>query len=162
MTEPTSPSDMPPVHRLMYTSTSREFMSDEDLAKLLERARCWNEANGITGMLIYVDGHFLQIVEGAEQDIAAVSQRIFADSQHFAIIRLMEGTTPRRVFSDWSMGLRRLGKRDGAEILGAVNLARQSVIDSLPCDTPQELVVFMESFYRSSVGLHGHEDVTTT
>lgn len=158
MTQPTSRRDAQPVHRLMYTSTARNFMSSEELAALLERARLWNDANGITGMLIYIDGHFLQIVEGAAPDIAAVAQRITADPRHFGIIRLMEDTSPRRVFSDWSMGFRRLGKEAGADILGAINLARQSVRDSLPGDAPRELVVFLESFYRSTVGLSGHED----
>jgi hypothetical protein len=158
MTETTFPSDAQPIHRLMYTSTSRDFMSNQDLAGLLASARRWNDANGITGMLVYVEGHFLQIVEGSARDIAAVTQRITTDPRHFGIIRLIENTTPQRVFSDWSMGFRRLDRETGAEILGAVNLARQSVRDSLPSDAPRELVVFMESFYRSSVGLRDHED----
>ncbi|GAB4376046.1 MAG: hypothetical protein Kow00114_39540 [Kiloniellaceae bacterium] len=158
MTESTARRHGQPIHRLMYTSTSSNFMSNEDLAGLLERARRWNDANGITGMLIYVDGHFLQIVEGTAADIAAVTQRITSDPRHFGIIRLMEDTAPRRVFADWSMGFRRLGKEAGAEILGAINLARQSVRDSLPGDAPRELVVFLESFYRSSAGLSAHAD----
>ncbi len=149
-----------PIYRLMYTSTGRENLPDAELEHLLQGARRWNDTNGITGMLIYVEGHFLQIVEGARRDIEAVAERIAADPRHCGIIRLIEGETERRAFSDWSMGFRRLGKSEGKRILGAVDLARQSVRDSLPSDAPQELVVFMESFYRSSLGLRGHDDLS--
>ena len=159
MSAPRSAAPNSPTYRLMYTSTARDFMPEEELERLLEGARRWNEAHGITGMLIYVEGHFLQIVEGTAESIAAVRERIDADPRHFGIIRLLEGETAGRGFADWSMGFRRVGKKEGKRLLGAVDLAKQSIRDCLPNEVPKDLVIFMESFYRSSLGLRGHDDM---
>ena len=42
-------------------------------------------------------------------------------------------------------------------MLGALDLAEQPLRSSLPETMPQDLVMFMESFYRSSLGLRGHD-----
>ena len=154
---PSSSADSP-LYRLMYMSTSRNFMSEGELEQLLEGARQRNAADGITGMLIYVEGHFLQIIEGSKESVERLSKRIAADPRHSGIIHLMAGPIDRRAFADWSMGFQRLSEQDGQRVLGAVDLARNSLRESLPEDLPQELLVFMESFYRSSLGAFGQAD----
>lgn len=150
-------TDSGELYRLMYVSTSSSFLTDAEVDALLAQSRRNNEAAGISGLLIYVEGHFLQYIEGRPGDIAALTERIEADPRHHGILRLLEGPSRNRAFPDWSMGYRRLGTGAGAPLAGAVNLARRGVKESLPADLPRELTVFMESFYRSSLGLRGHE-----
>ncbi len=145
------------LYRLLYVSTARHFLSDQELETLLEQARANNRAAGLTGMLIYAEGNFLQYVEGPRPEIDALVARLERDTRHHGLIRLIEGQTGRRIFSDWSMGYRSLGKDESHKVLGALDLARQPLRSSLPQTMPEDLVMFMESFYRSSLGLRGFE-----
>lgn len=142
-----------PIYRLLYVSTARHFFSDADLAVLLRQARENNRGHGITGMLIYVEGSFLQYVEGPQKEVEALIARLERDNRHHGLIRLTEGWTRQRIFSDWSMGYCSLHKHAHHAVRGAVDLARQPLRSGLPAGTPADLVMFMESFYRSSLGL---------
>lgn len=91
---------------LIYTSQARRPFSEADLKKLLMRARSCNEKMGITGMLIYHDGAFLQALEGDERSVRAVFKRIEKDARHsrLTILRNNGSFGERRMFGDWSMG----------------------------------------------------------
>ena len=145
------------LYRLLYVSTARHFLDDQELEALLDQARARNRTAGLTGMLIYAEGNFLQYVEGPRHEVEALVARLERDTRHHGIIRLIDGYIDRRIFSDWSMGYRSLGKGESHKVLGALDLARQPLRSGLPGDTPRDLVMFMESFYRSSLGLRGHD-----
>jgi hypothetical protein len=109
---------------LIYTSRSRQAFSDADLKKLLMRARSNNEKIGVTGMLIYHDGAFLQALEGDELSVRDVFRRIEKDARHtrVAILRDQGSFGERRIFGDWSMGF--ANASGNAQILkGFVDLA---------------------------------------
>jgi len=91
---------------LIYTSQARQMFSDADLKKLLMRARSNNGKIGVTGMLIYHDGAFLQALEGDELSVRDVFKRIEKDARHsrVAILRNQVSFGGRRFFGDWSMG----------------------------------------------------------
>lgn len=150
------------LYRLLYVSTARHFLSNAELTALLQQARRNNRAHGITGMLIYVEGSFLQYVEGPQKEVEALIARLERDNRHHGLIRLTEGWTGQRIFSDWSMGYCSLHKHAHHAVRGAVDLARQPLRSGLPAGTPADLVMFMESFYRSSLGLRDHETFCLT
>jgi hypothetical protein len=91
---------------LIYTSKARQAFSDRDLKKLLMRARSNNGKIGVTGMLIYHDGAFLQALEGDELSVRDVFKRIEQDTRHarVAVLRNQTSFGERRIFGDWSMG----------------------------------------------------------
>ena len=68
-------------------------------------ARDYNEQHGITGTLCYGNGHFLQCMEGEKAKVAALTQRIFADTRHKNVQVLLLKTIKQRHFSDWRMRL---------------------------------------------------------
>jgi len=49
---------------LVYVSSATELFSDTQLENLLLRSRQNNSTLGITGMLLYKDGNFMQCLEG--------------------------------------------------------------------------------------------------
>ena len=71
---------------------------------LLEHARRNNEKAGVTGMLLYKDGNFMQVLEGEERVVQALSAKIGRDPRHEKMVTLLEGPLAEREFSDWSMG----------------------------------------------------------
>ena len=78
-------------------------MQSDDLEEILEHARVSNADKGITGALVYVDGVFLQIVEGEADVVQNLMGRISGDVRHETIAVLWEGEIPSPVFSDWNM-----------------------------------------------------------
>lgn len=146
-------------YRLLYVSTARHFLSARELETLLQQSQANNTAAGLTGMLVYANGHFMQYVEGPQQPIEALALRLERDNRHHGLIRLIEGPAPRRIFTDWSMGVCGLDQKNGdegrgLEAKGLVRLTEKSLRDALPETAPEEIVLFMENFYRRSLAPH--------
>ncbi|HEX8021867.1 BLUF domain-containing protein [Mucilaginibacter sp.] len=88
---------------LVFVSTAKKLMSDDELLDLLQSARLKNTENNITGMLLYSDGTFMQVLEGEKEDLRRVYNFIQADLRHRNIIVMATGILNERIFSKWSM-----------------------------------------------------------
>jgi hypothetical protein len=102
-----------PLLQVTYVSSAAHAFSAEELLQLLAKARACNAALGITGMLIYLEGNFLQIVEGESTAVHALCRKIADDPRHRGMLTLMTRSIARRAFSEWSMGFK------GPDDLGA-------------------------------------------
>ncbi len=91
------------VRVLVYASRARRPFGDPELLELLVAARAHNERRGVSGMLVYAAGSFLQQVEGEPGDVEGVWQRIRLDARHHDL-RVLADETADRTFEDWSMG----------------------------------------------------------
>jgi Sensors of blue-light using FAD len=91
---------------LIYTSGARQDFGAADLKKLLTHSRSNNERVKVTGMLVYHDEAFLQVLEGDESSVRQTFKRIENDPRHagLAILRSQKSFGERRIFGDWSMG----------------------------------------------------------
>ena len=96
---------------LVYVSSASIKFSRQDLIDLLRQSREKNGRLGITGMLLYKDGNFIQILEGREQEVRDLYRTISVDTRHHGVIELME-YEGERSFPDWSMGFRDLNDPD--------------------------------------------------
>lgn len=90
--------------RLIYVSTARNLMSKEVLVDILAKAREKNARLGITGMLLYKDGNFLQLLEGEEDNVRALYDTISHDHRHFDSMIILDEPVQERMFADWTMG----------------------------------------------------------
>ncbi|WP_374765194.1 BLUF domain-containing protein [Yunchengibacter salinarum] len=87
---------------LVYTSTARDA-DQSTLEEIGHQSSTRNEKADVTGAL-WFDGHrFLQILEGPEDAVAHIYERICQDQRHTDISLLKQGDIPRRLFPDWSM-----------------------------------------------------------
>ncbi len=94
------------VRQIVYISSSPSRDEPKEIAAILAAARRNNAAEGITGLLAFVDGSFLQVLEG---EAGAVSRRfeiIRRDARHSFVIKLLDRDVPERMFPDWSMAWR--------------------------------------------------------
>ncbi len=103
---------------LIYVSSALREFSDDDLLALLEQSREKNARLDITGMLLYKDGNFIQVLEGPDDAVHQIFETIRGDSRHHGVIRLLERPIETRDFPDWQMGFRKLGKQDLPDIPG--------------------------------------------
>lgn len=100
--------------QLIYVSDLVD-KNESELARILESAVRHNGENSITGMLLYSDGNFLQVLEGTHDSVHETYQRICRDPRHANIMVLTEVEVPERQFAEWSMGYRHLGADDVAK-----------------------------------------------
>jgi hypothetical protein len=81
------------------------MLAKVELANILASARRRNLADGITGMLLYYRGEFVQILEGKKQSVDKVYQNhIGPDARHSAISIVCQNPIASRSFSQWTMG----------------------------------------------------------
>jgi len=90
---------------LTYTSRARLDLAAADLADIHEAARHLNALDGITGLLIFDGRRFLQIIEGSEEAIDNLVERLRRDARHSAIEIRDERFVEARSFPHWSMEL---------------------------------------------------------
>lgn len=89
---------------IVYSSVARAEFLDGDLITLLMNSRANNRRLGLSGLLLYRDGRFIQVLEGDEQDVRDRYAIIAADPRHRSVRILLEETIPERRFARWTMG----------------------------------------------------------
>ena len=106
------------LHELIYASVATRPMSGEDLASLLAVCHENNASLDVTGMLVYHDGRFLQLLEGERSAVTALFARIASDPRHASVHRLFEGAIERRGFASWRMAFADTAEVDPAALRG--------------------------------------------
>lgn len=96
--------------QMIYTSVATVEFSEDDLNALLFKSRKNNEKSDITGMLLYEDGTFLQIIEGPDDALRQLIEKIEKDPRHERIITISQRAIPKREFEQWRMGFAKLNK----------------------------------------------------
>jgi Sensors of blue-light using FAD len=99
---------------LVYLSAAVTWFSAKELREMLATCRVNNERDGITGMLLYKDGNFMQALEGEESQVRALLQRITADLRHRGLVVIDSGPTAAREFGAWSMAFTDISARDAS------------------------------------------------
>jgi hypothetical protein len=89
---------------LTYVSTATAALDEPALAELLRQSRENNARNGLTGMLLFKSGRFMQVLEGEEDVVRERYLIIEADERHTEVQRLLSETIEARRFPQWSMG----------------------------------------------------------
>ena len=92
------------LHELVYVSLAEHDMAPHELLALLDESRRFNEAHGITGLLIYRDQEFMQLIEGEADEVLRLFARIERDPRHRQVDRLWDGPVVARSCTGWAMG----------------------------------------------------------
>ena len=79
---------------------------------LLKGSHVRNTRAGITGLLLFKNGHFMQLLEGDEAAVIALFSKISRDPRHHHVIILWHGTVDQRDFADSAMAFHNLETED--------------------------------------------------
>ncbi|AEG00110.1 phosphate-starvation-inducible PsiE family protein [Methylomonas methanica] len=101
--------------RLVYMSHAVKPFSTDDLMSLLRQCRHSNSISGITGVLLYFNECFVQVLEGKEEEVNKAFLKLKRDPRHKNITELERKYISERQFPDWSMGFEEL---DMAQLSG--------------------------------------------
>ncbi|GAB2692152.1 hypothetical protein GCM10027037_14390 [Mucilaginibacter koreensis] len=96
-------------------------MNEDELISLLQISRSKNTQKGLTGMLLYSEGTFIQLLEGDESQLASTYRSIESDKRHYNIIKMLEGESSSRHFPEWTMGFKSANAEEMEEFKGYIN-----------------------------------------
>lgn len=88
---------------ILYLSKPTIHFSDTDLEDLLVHARDSNQKRNVSGMLLYVNGLFVQVLEGDDDDVDGLYNKICKDSRHNKIAKIYDNQIEEKLFDVWSM-----------------------------------------------------------
>ena len=96
------------MYMIIYLSSASKLLSDGELNYLLKSSKIKNKKYNITGLLLYIDGDFLQVIEGEKQDVLNLFELIKRDERNRSIICVFNENVEKRQFPDWLMGFSQL------------------------------------------------------
>lgn len=100
------------MYQLVYISSAAPPFTEIDLTRLLEESRINNQKRGITGVLVYLEGNILQILEGEKAALDLLFPKIQADPRHKGVIKMIFREVPQRDFPNWKMAYRKLSHEE--------------------------------------------------
>ena len=103
---------------MVYSSTATAEFGDAELAQLLDVCRRGNARSDITGMLLYRDSRFLQVLEGSREAVHSLMMTIARDPRHDDVRILLEDRLDERRFPDWTMAFEWLSGEVAHEMPG--------------------------------------------
>lgn len=119
------------LHCLVYNSVANQKMTDKHLKSLLTKSRNNNDRRDITGLLLYLDPFFLQILEGDKIVVESLYRTIEADNRHHKVRVIYQQTVQFRSFPNWTMGFQRLNQQDIEKIDGFCDFWHRQTSDLL-------------------------------
>ena len=90
--------------RLMYASRAADSVNQNELVAILKKSKANNPPVGITGVLCFSAGIFLQVLEGGRSAVNRLYNRIATDPRHTQVELLRFDEIEERRFASWSMG----------------------------------------------------------
>lgn len=134
---------------IAYVSSATHELTPDELGEILKVSRERNARDGLTGLLLYHDGNFIQVLEGPEAPVRAAVSRIQRDPRHNQFTVLLDQPIGVRAFAGWSMGFRHvdsISPEDG-ELYAAFQAGRLQDVGFLrnPVRTWHLIKTFSES-----------------
>ena len=125
----------------IYASVATEIFAEHEIPQLLEKTRTANASRQITGMLLYIEGSFFQVLEGNSEPVDALFRRISADPRHRNVTLIIREPIPERSFGEWTMGFAALGRLEAGELVGQNDFFHQaSCLESLNAGRAKKLL----------------------
>ena len=88
---------------LIYVSSAARLYTEEELLEILEVSHKNNAKKQVTGLLAYLDGNIMQVLEGPEESVMEIYGKIEMDPRHHNLMVLLKEQITERQFPDWKM-----------------------------------------------------------
>jgi len=116
---------------IVYISSASHLMNSDELLDILQVSRQNNTQRGLTGMLLYSEGTFIQLLEGDEEGLRLTYDSIENDGRHKNIIKMVEGKNEQRIFPEWSMGFKSASAAELQEFQGYIDPNRPEFLKNI-------------------------------
>jgi hypothetical protein len=136
------------MRQLLYVSNASCGLAPRALDAILSASRANNILLGITGLLLHIDGGFLQILEGDERAVRELYARIAADRRHREPRILLDREIAVPTFTGRSMGFERPCLND-PETAGMFGVTHETIHGRLSPAAGRIVALMLETFYRT-------------
>ena len=106
---------------VIYASRAAADFHEHEIPDLLKQARVANAAHEVTGMLLYIGGAFVQVLEGETGMVDAVFATIGQDKRHLDLTLITRESILERAFEGWTMIHKTLDPVEAGELIGEVD-----------------------------------------
>ena len=134
--------------RLLYASRAVPAIDQDALVAILRKSKANNPGTGITGVLCFSEGIFLQVLEGGRQAVNQLYNRISADARHTDVTLLCYEEIGERRFAGWSMGQVNRGRLNPALLL---KYSERPTLDPFSVSGQVSLSLFEELMATASI-----------
>jgi hypothetical protein len=87
-----------------YVSRAEVPIDRNEYEAIRAQSASHNRRFAITGVLLYKNEHFIQVLEGAAAVVDPLYGRIAADARHRILTKFLDASIRHRLFGMWSMG----------------------------------------------------------
>ena len=91
------------MYEVFITTIAVKQFSSEEIKDIVQELSARNISHGITGVLIYNNGEFYQILEGEKDTICNLMDSIKEDERHGSVHTIWEGEIPERGYKNWGL-----------------------------------------------------------
>jgi hypothetical protein len=134
--------------RLMYASRAVPSVDQDTLLAILKKSKANNAPAGITGVLCFSGGIFLQVLEGGRLAVSALYNRIAADPRHQDVMLLAYDEIGERRFAGWSMGQVNVSRLNPGLLL---KYSERAVLDPYAVSGAVSMALFDELVATASI-----------
>jgi hypothetical protein len=134
--------------RLMYASRALPTVDQEELQAILRQSKAGNPKHGITGVLCFSEGIFLQVLEGGRSAVNQLYNRIAADPRHTQVELLSYEEIGERRFAGWSMGQVNMARLNRALLL---KYSETATLDPYAVSGSVSMALFAELVATASI-----------
>ncbi|RYZ97079.1 MAG: BLUF domain-containing protein [Sphingobacteriaceae bacterium] len=135
------------MYNLVYISTAIKLMNEDELGEILVASRDNNFANDVTGLLLYSEGTFIQVLEGEQENVEKIYSKILKDLRHKNAIELATGNIAERNFPGWAMGFSSVNSEVLKEFKGYIDPSDNHFLKSA---NVSEAVSILKGFAESN------------
>lgn len=134
--------------RLMYASRAVASVDQDALIAILRRSKANNPALGVTGVLCFSEGIFLQALEGGRSAVNKLYNRIATDARHTQVELLSYEEIGERRFAGWSMGQVNVSRLNPALLL---KYSERPALDPYAVSGKVSMALFEELMATASI-----------
>ena len=134
--------------RLMYASRAVPAIDQEELVAILRKSKANNPALGVTGVLCFSEGIFLQVLEGGRSAVNQLYNRVAADTSHTSVELLCYEEIGERRFAGWSMGQVNMTRLNPALLL---KYSERPTLDPFSVSGQVSMALFHELMATASI-----------
>jgi hypothetical protein len=134
--------------RLLYASRAVPAVDQEALVAILKKSKANNLTLGVTGVLCFSEGIFLQVLEGGRGPVNKLYNRIAADPRHTDVELLCYEEIGERRFAGWSMGQVNMSRLNPALLL---KYSERATLDPFSVSGRVSMALFEELMATASI-----------
>lgn len=138
------------IRQVVYLSSESSSMCDTELHNLRDEALSNNTRHGVTGLLLYVNKVFMQIIEGPHAEIGRLFDNIQCDKRNQAIVEMFDRSIDDRAFTGWSMGFHSPTAADEVSEKGFHNLRSREDLSRIKSHDPAVYSLIQELYLANA------------